>query len=616
MPFMYQNIPLARPATPLLDSIASPADVRALKTGQLPQLADELRHFLLFTVGQTGGHFGAGLGVVELTIALHYVFETPVDKLIWDVGHQTYPHKILTGRREQMHSLRQKNGIAPFPSRDESEYDVFGVGHSSTSISAAVGLALASSSATQKTLVVIGDGAMTAGIAFEALNHVAATAADVLIVLNDNAMSISENVGGLANYFARNLSGTRFSSKSSQVDTSNLHQTTHGLDQVTTGGIFRDLGFDYTGPIDGHDLDELVRTLAELKDRSGPRLLHVVTTKGKGYGPAESAPVTSHALTKLEKNVPPSRATGSNANRTFSEAFGTWACNKAATDRRLVAITPAMKEGSGLVQFAAEHPDRFYDVAIAEQHAVTFAAGLAIGGEKPVVAIYSTFLQRAYDQLIHDVALQKLDVLFVVDRASLLEDGPTHSGVFDLSFVRAIPNMTIMAPAAEIEFLEMLDLGFDLPGPVMVRFPRGRIPEACYLATGVEVGKAEIVRHTGRSQKRVVIFSFGTMLDTCLEVAEANDYSLINMRFVKPLDARILREFAANHDLIVTCEENAITGGAGSGINEALASMGIAANILNLGVPDEFINPDQPGAMLAICGLDVAGIEQSINLRL
>lgn len=589
---MFHEIPTTRPDTPLLDRTNLPRDLRALETGELPQLATELRHFLLYTVGRTGGHFGAGLGVVELTIALHYCFETPRDKLIWDVGHQTYPHKILTGRRDAMATLRQKGGLAPFPSREESEYDVFGVGHSSTSISAALGFALADSTGEAQTVVVIGDGAMTAGMAFEALNHVAATRANMLIVLNDNAMSISENVGGLANYFARNISAKDLSG-----------------DPITSnsppGSIFRDLGFHYTGPIDGHNLDDLLANLRQLQKVQGPRILHIITTKGKGYSPAESAPVKSHALTKLEKQH-------EKKQKTYSNIFGEWLTEKAAHDARLIAITPAMKEGSDLVSFADRFPDRFHDVAIAEQHAVTLAAGLAAGGAKPVIAIYSTFLQRAFDQLIHDVALQNLDVLFAVDRASLLEDGPTHSGVFDLAFARSIPNITLMTPASEEELKLMLEAGYEHQGPCVVRYPRGGAVHSGGKIPPVRIGLAEVLSRGSR----VAILSFGSMVAPCRIVAEKNGFTLVNMRFVKPMDLRLISDMAQAHELIVTCEENVIQGGAGSAVNEVIAEAGIKVGILNLGVPDAFIEQDSPAEMRDACGLTEEGIGAAIEKRL
>lgn len=594
---MFNEIPTSRPTTPLLDTINDPADLRELADSQLTDVANQLRHFLLYSVGQTGGHFGAGLGVVELTVALHYVFNTPDDELIWDVGHQTYPHKILTGRRELMHTLRKPDGIAPFPARAESVYDVFGTGHSSTSISAALGIEQANrlNQKHSRTLVVIGDGAMTAGIAFEALNHVAACNANLLVILNDNAMSISENVGGLANYFARNLTGG--------MTPDQTQRTTGG----TPGSIFTDLGFDYTGPVDGHDLDALVKTLTDLKDRPGPRLLHLITQKGKGYGPAEKSPVSSHALTKIEKHKPSAAAIQSTT--TYAEVFGQWICDKAASDPKLIAITPAMKEGSGLTRFASEFPQRFHDVAIAEQHALTFAAGLAAGGAKPVVAIYSTFLQRAFDQLIHDIAIQNLDVTFAVDRACLLEDGPTHSGVFDLSFTRTIPNLTILAASSKQELEAMLDFAYAYPGPCMVRYPRGAASDA----TG---GCEKIVRHTSelvKQGKMIALLVFGSLIEEARPVAESGNYTLINMRFIKPLDIAAINAVADNHQLIVTLEENAIAGGAGSAVNEYLAAAGINMPILNLGVPDAFISQDSPANMRETAGLSSEQIRQSIE---
>ncbi|MBT4495044.1 MAG: 1-deoxy-D-xylulose-5-phosphate synthase [Gammaproteobacteria bacterium] len=592
---MFNEIPTDRPVTPLLDSIDSPTDLKYLSEDELCRLSHELRHFLLYTVGQTGGHFGAGLGVVELTIAIHHVFDTSVDRLVWDVGHQTYPHKILTGRREKMLTLRQPDGLAPFPSRSESSYDVFGTGHSSTSISAALGLELAAKSSgdSAKSIVVIGDGAMTAGMAFEALNHVAACHADVLIILNDNAMSISENVGGLANYFARNISASDFS------------RNPVSGSAVEPGGIFTDLGFDYSGPIDGHDIQTLTATLTSLKQRSGPRLLHVLTTKGKGYGPAESSPVASHALTKLEKQ-------GQSSESTYSNVFGRWICERASQDPRLVAITPAMKEGSDLIEFSKRFPNRFHDVAIAEQHAVTLAAGLAVGGAKPVVAIYSTFLQRAYDQLIHDVAIQDLDVLFAVDRASLLEDGPTHSGVFDLTFARAIPNIVVMTPADQKTMEAMLNLGFDHEGPSMVRYPRGAAITLPFESSDVELGKSASIRQ-GRD---VAMLAFGSLLSDAARVADQNDYTLIDMRFVKPIDVNAIIDAAAKHSLLVTLEENVIAGGAGSAVAEILAAEGISTNLLILGIPDRFIAQDSPAAMKASAGLSPDKISRAIQNRL
>ena len=642
---MFHEIPTQRPSTPLLDKIDFPADLRLLAPTDLASLSQELRHFLLYTLGRTGGHLGAGLGVVELTIALHYVFDTPRDKLIWDVGHQTYPHKILTGRRERMHLLRQPQGLAPFPTREESEFDVFGVGHSSTSISAALGIALAEAlqspasspqeaehppaqhNPAKHTLVVIGDGAMTAGIAFEALNHLASTGANLLILLNDNAMSISENVGGLARYFARGTSSQDVSSQDvSSQDISSQRISSQQEDPskaLIPGSIFRDLGYDYSGPIDGHDLEVLLDTLGQLKKQSGPRLLHLLTTKGKGFAAAESAPVASHSLgtkllTKVEK-APPGKPAP-----TYSSLFGSWACRQAEADPRLVMITPAMKEGSGLVEFAERFPTRFHDVAIAEQHAVTLAAGLAAGAAKPVVAIYSTFLQRAYDQLLHDVALQNLDLLFAVDRASLLEDGPTHSGVFDLSFARALPHLLLMAPADAREMQLMLDLGYAYEGPALVRYPRGSAAEP-WPASGADASSLNKMSldklSLGKSRqlrpgKRVAILSFGALGATALQVAQKNNYTLVDMRFVKPLDAERVADLCLHHVLLVTLEENVIMGGAGSGVNELVAQRGLMVGLLNLGIPDRFILQDKPEKMLAACGLDEAGIESAIHARL
>jgi 1-deoxy-D-xylulose-5-phosphate synthase len=596
---MFNKIPTSRPNTPLLDTIEDPSDLRKLAPEQLTDLARELRHFLLYSVGQTGGHFGAGLGVIELTIALHYSYNTPIDQLIWDVGHQTYPHKILTGRRERMHSLRQPDGLAPFPSQSESIFDVFGTGHSSTSISAALGIELANKNAGREshTVVVIGDGAMTAGMAFEALNHVAACQANLTVVLNDNAMSISENVGGLANYFARNISAY-------ELDNTGPVNGEEQDRDTTPGSIFTDLGFRYTGPIDGHDINVLLENLDALKAHSGPKLLHLITKKGKGYAPAETSPVSSHSLTKLEKQ-------SENRETTYSTVFGEWITKKAAADNRLFAITPAMKEGSGLTQFSEQFPNRFHDVAIAEQHAVTLAAGLATGGAKPVVAIYSTFLQRAFDQLIHDVAIQNLDVLFAVDRASLLEDGPTHSGVFDYSFVRAIPNMVIMSPSNRVVMEQMLDFGFEYKGPCLVRYPRGTAT-AGGQEPPMQLGKA----HICRNGKRAAILAFGTTRNISESVAENLDLTLIDMRFVKPLDTELITELTTRHELLVTIEENAIAGGAGSAVNEYVVSQELECQLLNLGVPDLFIDQDEPANMRKVAGLTAANLESQINSRL
>ncbi len=623
MPSTFHEIPRERPCTPLLDSIDSTARLRELDISRLPELADELRLFLLWTVGQTGGHFGAGLGVIELTIALHYVYQTPEDRLVWDVGHQAYPHKILTGRREQMATLRQKDGLAAFPRRSESPYDTFGVGHSSTSISAGLGMAIASrlQGLDRRTVAVIGDGAMTAGMAFEALNHAGETDADMLEVLNDNDMSISHNVGGLSNYLAKILSSRTYSHmrEGSKKVLSKIppawelarktEETAKAM--LAPGVLFEELGWNYIGPIDGHDLPTLVTTLRNMRQLKGPQFLHVVTRKGKGFSPAEADPIGYHAITKLE---PKPAANGVSKPR-FSNIFGQWLCDMAEADARLIGITPAMKEGSDLIAFADRFPQRYFDVAIAEQHAVTLAAGMACEGAKPVVAIYSTFLQRAYDQLIHDVAVQDLDVLFAIDRAGLVgEDGPTHAGSFDLSYLRCIPNMLIMAPADENETRQMLTTGFLYNGPAAVRYPRGTGPGVPVdpALTPLPIGKGLITRQ-GRD---VAILCFGTLHANALVAAEALDATVANMRFVKPLDTELLRQLADSHGLLVTVEENAIMGGAGSAVNEWLLAQGIQIPVLNLGLPDIYVEHDKPASMLAECGLDAAGIERAIRQRL
>ena len=618
---MFDKIPLNRPKTPLLDTISTPAVLRALDEKYLDQLVVELRHFLIYTVGQTGGHFGAGLGVVELTIALHYVFSTPDDLIVWDVGHQAYPHKILTGRREEMHTLRKPDGIASFPLLGESAFDTFGVGHSSTSISAALGMAIASrmQDRSNRTVAVIGDGAMTAGIAFEALNHVADADADLLVILNDNAMSISRNVGGLAKYFARILSSRLYLSmrEGSKKILSRIPHAwelakkteEHMKGMVVPGTLFDELGLNYMGPIDGHDLKGLINTLQNIKDLKGPQFLHVVTQKGKGYLPAEASPVGTHSLSKIEKS--PSKKSNLPS---YSNIFGQWLCDMAAEDDLLVGITPAMREGSDLVDFSEQYPDRYFDVAIAEQHAVTLAAGMAVQGAKPVVAIYSTFLQRAYDQLIHDVAIQNLNVLFAIDRACLLEDGPTHSGVFDLSFMRCIPNMIVMAPSDESEARQMLSTGYLYDGPAAVRYPRGRGPGEPVNRDlePLPIGKANLLREGNT----IAILAFGAMLLPAKEVAEKLNASLVDMRFVKPLDEKMIIDMATNHELVVTIEENVLSGGAGSAVIELLQHHQEKTEILNLGVPDYFVHQDKPANMLAGCKLDVEGIQSAIESRL
>ncbi len=624
MPTTFQEIPRERPLTPLLDRTDTPDGLRRLGEAELESLADELRLELLYSVGQTGGHFGAGLGVIELTIALHYVFDTPQDRLVWDVGHQAYPHKILTGRRERMHSLRQKDGLAAFPRRSESPYDTFGVGHSSTSISAALGMAIAArlQGSPRKAIAVIGDGALTAGMAFEALNHAPEVNADMLVVLNDNDMSISRNVGGLSNYLAKILSSRTYASmrEGSKKVLSRLpgaweiarRTEEYAKGMLVPGTLFEELGWNYIGPIDGHDLPTLIATLRNMRDLKGPQFLHVVTKKGKGFAPAEVDPIGYHAITKLEP-VPaaPRKASGPK----YSSVFGQWLCDMAVADERLVGITPAMKEGSDLVAFSERFPERYFDVAIAEQHAVTLAAGLACDGVKPVVAIYSTFLQRGYDQLIHDVAVQGLDVLFAIDRAGLVgEDGPTHAGSFDLSYLRCIPGLVIMAPSDENELRLMLSTGFQHPGPAAVRYPRGTGPNASIepgLGT-VEIGKG-VIRRRG---KDVAILVFGVQLAEALAVAQRLDASVVDMRFVKPLDEALVREMASQHGLLVTLEENAIMGGAGSAVGEFLAAEGTTVPLLHLGLPDVYVEHAKPAQMLAECGLDEAGIEAAIRARL
>ncbi len=615
---MFYTIPTERPETPLLNAVDSPSDLRELTTGQLETLAEELRHFLLFSVGQTGGHFGAGLGVVELTIALHHCLNTPHDHLVWDVGHQTYPHKILTGRRERMHTLRQAGGIAPFPMREESPYDTFGVGHSSTSISAALGMAIAKQAKgdPSRTVAVIGDGAMTAGLAFEALNHAGATNANLLVILNDNAMSISENVGGLSRYFARILSsqfylsvresGKRMLKGLPGAKALAKRTEEHMKGMVVPGTLFDELGLNYMGPIDGHDLPALVATLNNIRDLQGPQFLHLVTRKGKGYLPAEESPIGSHSLTKLEASK------GQNEKKkSYSNVFGEWLVQQAEKSPELMAITPAMREGSDLIAFSEQFPERYFDVAIAEQHAVTLAAGLACEGMKPVVAIYSTFLQRAYDQVIHDVALQDLDVLFAIDRAGLLEDGPTHSGVFDLSFLRPIPNLILMTPSDEAELHQMLTTGYLFTGPAAVRYPRGAGPGAL-LPNELEpmpVGKGV----TKRGGNGVAILAFGSMVAPALSAAESLDATVADMRFVKPIDVDLILAAAKTHSLLVTVEENAQQGGAGSAVGEVILEHGIQTPLLRIAIPDAFIDPDKPEAMRKQCALDAESIIAAID---
>jgi 1-deoxy-D-xylulose-5-phosphate synthase len=610
---------------PLLSKIESPAQLRTLSEAELVLLATELRNFLIQSLNQSGGHFAGGLGTVELTVALHAVFNTPDDRLVWDVGHQTYPHKILTGRREQLSTIRQPDGLAGFPRRSESPYDTFGVGHSSTSISAALGMAQGSKRAgsDRKTVAIIGDGAMTAGMVFEALNHGGDMRANLLVVLNDNDMSISKNVGGLSNYLARILSSKLYTSmreggKKVLDAMPNIREFArrteeHMKGMVVPGTLFEELGFNYIGPIDGHDLPVLLKTLQNLKDLEGPQFLHIITRKGKGYAPAEADPIGYHA-------VSPGYLDSKNSEKktckpTYSDIFGNWICDIAAQDPRVVAITPAMCEGSGLVRYAQEYPDRYFDVGIAEQHSVTFAAGLACEGQKPVVAIYSTFLQRAYDQLIHDVAIQNLPVLFAIDRAGLVgADGPTHAGSFDLSYLRCIPNMLVMAPSDENECRQMLYTGFQHNGPAAVRYPRGTGPGVKIQSdmTALPIGKAEI----RRQGKQIALLAFGSMLTPALQAAEALNATVINMRFIKPLDTHMLQLLASEHTLFVTIEENVVMGGAGSAVNEYLATQNIQISTLNLGLPDKFIEHGSHAAMLADCGLDAAGIIKSVQERI
>ncbi|HGM5800345.1 1-deoxy-D-xylulose-5-phosphate synthase [Pseudomonas aeruginosa] len=624
MPKTLHEIPRERPATPLLDRASSPAELRRLGEADLETLADELRQYLLYTVGQTGGHFGAGLGVVELTIALHYVFDTPDDRLVWDVGHQAYPHKILTERRELMGTLRQKNGLAAFPRRAESEYDTFGVGHSSTSISAALGMAIAArlQGKERKSVAVIGDGALTAGMAFEALNHASEVDADMLVILNDNDMSISHNVGGLSNYLAKILSSRTYSSmrEGSKKVLSRLpgaweiarRTEEYAKGMLVPGTLFEELGWNYIGPIDGHDLPTLVATLRNMRDMKGPQFLHVVTKKGKGFAPAELDPIGYHAITKLEA---PGSAPKKTGGPKYSSVFGQWLCDMAAQDARLLGITPAMKEGSDLVAFSERYPERYFDVAIAEQHAVTLAAGMACEGMKPVVAIYSTFLQRAYDQLIHDVAVQHLDVLFAIDRAGLVgEDGPTHAGSFDISYLRCIPGMLVMTPSDEDELRKLLTTGYLFDGPAAVRYPRGSGPNHPIDPDlqPVEIGKGVVRRRGGR----VALLVFGVQLAEAMKVAESLDATVVDMRFVKPLDEALVRELAGSHELLVTIEENAVMGGAGSAVGEFLASKDLEVPLLQLGLPDYYVEHAKPSEMLAECGLDAAGIEKAVRQRL
>lgn len=608
---------------PLLSNINTPDDLRLLGKDKLTQVSNELRRYLLSSVSKSSGHFASGLGTIELTVALHFVYNTPFDQLIWDVGHQAYPHKILTGRRDQLHTIRQKDGLHPFPWREESEYDVLSVGHSSTSISAALGMAVAAEkeAKNRKVVAVIGDGAMTAGMAFEALNHGGDINKDMLVVLNDNEMSISENVGALNNHLAKMLSGSiytglREGSKRILKGIPPIKELAsraeeHIKGMVVPSTFFEELGFNYIGPIDGHDVKGLVDTISNMRNLKGPQLLHIATTKGKGYEAAEQDPIKYHAVPKFnpeETTLPASKP----SLPTYSKIFGDWLCKTAEIDEKLAAITPAMREGSGMVEFSQRFPEQYYDVAIAEQHAVTFAAGLAIGGYHPVVAIYSSFLQRGYDQLIHDVAIQNLPVLFAIDRAGIVgADGPTHQGAFDLSFLRCIPNMVVMAPSDERECQLMLTTGYQHNGPAAVRYPRGSGTgsESPQISETLEIGKG-LIKQQG---KDIAILSFGTLLHEAKIAADSLNATLVDMRFIKPLDESLIAEIASTHSCIVTLEDNAIAGGAGSGVNEYILSQGIAIKVLNIGLPDVFIKHGTQEEIHKELGLDSEGILSKIN---
>ena len=624
----FHEIPKTRPETPLLDHIDTPDQLRLLDKNELPQLASELREFLLYSVSQSGGHFSAGLGVVELTIAIHYVFDTPNDRLVWDVGHQAYPHKILTGRKDQMDTLRQKDGLAAFPTREESKFDTFGVGHSSTSISAALGMAISTKLKGEKrrSVAIIGDGAMTAGMVYEAMNHAADLKANILVILNDNAMSISKNIGGLSNYLRKILSSKTYhhirkGSKKILNIIPHIWEVACRTEEqlknmIISRTLFEEIGFNYYGPIDGHDLPMLLYTLEDLKDLEGPQFFHIVTRKGKGFYPAEKDPISYHAITKLK---PTSQVSTENTKFSpklkYCNVFGQWLCDMATQDKNLVGITPAMCAGSDMISFSDHFPDRYFDVAIAEQHAVTLAAGMACEGMKPVVAIYSTFLQRAYDQLIHDVAIQKLDVLFAIDRAGMIgEESPTHAGCYDIAFLRCIPGMLIMTPADENETRRLLTTGFQFKGPASVRYPRGTGPgvKISKELKPIEIGKGEV----RRQGKEVAILSFGTLLQNAVEAAKELDVTVANMRFVKPMDTQLILELARNHELLVTLEDGCITGGAGSGVAEYLKAQGINIPMVHLGIPDQYIEAATYSQQISECGLNIAGIKNTITKNL
>lgn len=613
---------------PLLALANTPQELRQLPVANLPQLCDQLREFLLKSVSQSSGHLASGLGTVELTVALHHVYNTPFDRVIWDVGHQAYPHKILTNRRDKMHTIRQQDGLHPFPNRDESEYDAFTVGHSGTSISAALGMAIAADKEQQnrKVVAVIGDGAITGGMAFEAMNHAGSMDKDMLIVLNDNEMSISENVGALNNHLARILTGNFYTSiREGGKKLLSGHPTIkelarrseeHLKGMVVPGTLFEEFGFNYIGPIDGHDVNGLISTLSNMRKLKGPQILHVMTKKGKGYHPAEQDPIGYHGVPKFDPTT--TTLPSKKGAVTFSEIFGHWLCDTAAQDQNLMAITPAMREGSGMVEFSQRYPQQYFDAAIAEQHAVTLGAGMACDGLKPVIAIYSTFLQRAYDQLIHDIAIPKLDVLFAIDRGGLVgADGETHQGAFDLSFLNCIPNMIIMAPSDENECRQMLTTGYQYQGPAAVRYPRGAGCGATVSEqmTTLEIGKAQAKRHSSKhqGQDKVAILNFGTLLPQALQAAQEIDATVIDMRFIKPLDQQIISEIAKQHDIIVTLEENAIIGGAGSTVTQYVMNNRLATPVLNLGLPDHFIRQGTQQQQQHELGLDSLGIISKIN---
>ena len=612
---IFNKIPETKPKTPLLDKVSVPSDIRSFSVSELEILSDELREFLLFSVGQTGGHLGGGLGVIELTVVLHHLYNTPYDNLVWDVGHQAYPHKILTGRKDRIHTVRQKDGLAPFPVISESEYDAFGVGHSSTSISAILGMAMGAqkNDSNKKHVAVIGDGAMTAGMAFEALSHSGHLKPNILVILNDNDMSISENIGGLSNYFSRIWASKIYKGikKSGASALKPLPQAYHLARKVETqmkamvapGTIFEELGFNYVGPIDGHNIKEMTDVISNLKDFEGPQFLHVITKKGAGLDPAESDRIGFHAIGKIN-----SIKSDSSPKPKYQDIFSDWIVGMAEKDESLVAITPAMREGSGLVDFSKKYPDRYFDVAIAEQHSVTFAAGLSLENKKPVVAIYSTFLQRAYDQFIHDVAVQNLDVTFALDRAGLVgEDGPTHSGNYDIAYLRCIPNIILMTPSDENETRLLLTTAFKHKGPAAVRYPRGTGPNASVNSDleAVEIGKAKVVKE---SESNVVFLNFGALLDKALEVSEKMDFTLIDMRFVKPLDQEILKKYLSKADYFISLEDGSIAGGAGSAVQEFCSIESIDIKSILLGIPDRFIEHSSREEMLESAGLSVAKI--------